>query len=43
MAVELSGLESAILFYTAVQQNIVGAARELLTSEKELALIKARP
>lgn len=42
LAVELSGLESAIRFQVG-QQNIVGAARELLKSEKELALVKARP
>jgi hypothetical protein len=41
-AVELSGLVSVIQFQVS-QQNIVGAARELLKREKELALIKARP
>jgi hypothetical protein len=42
LAVELSGLESAINFQLT-NQNIIGAVRELLKREKELALIKARP
>jgi hypothetical protein len=41
-AAELAGLRSGIDFQLT-QQNIIGAARELLKRKGDLALIKARP